>query len=107
VRDHTLDSVLAALREGMEQVYGERLVRMVLYGSRARGDAESGSDIDVLIVLAGTVDPGEEISRTGGLIADLLLQFGEVISCVFMDEDRFMRREGPFLRNVRKEGILV
>ena len=107
MRDHTLDSVLSALREGMEQVYGERLVRMVLYGSRARGDAESGSDIDVLIVLAGTVDPGEEISRTGGLIADLLLQFGEVISCVFMDEDRFMRREGPFLRNVRKEGILV
>jgi predicted nucleotidyltransferase len=85
VSDHTLDSVLSALREGMEQVYGERLVRMVLYGSRARGDAESGSDLDVLIVLAGTVDPGEEISRTGG----------------------FMRREGSFLRNVRKEGILV
>jgi hypothetical protein len=38
VSDHTLDSVLSALREGKERVYGERLVRMVLYGSRARGD---------------------------------------------------------------------
>jgi uncharacterized protein len=107
VSDDKLDLILTALREGMEQVYGERLVRMVLYGSRARGDAEPGSDIDVLIVLAGTVDPGEEISRTGGLIADLSLQFGEVISCVFMDEERFMHRQGPFLRNVRKEGISV
>jgi uncharacterized protein len=107
VSDHTLDSVLSALREGMEQVYGERLVRMVLYGSRARGDAEPGSDIDVLIVLAGTVDPGEEITRTGGVVADLSLQFGEVISCVFMDEERFIHRQGPFLRNVRKEGVSV
>lgn len=105
--DHKLEEILAALRGRMEEIYGERLVRMVLYGSRARGDAESGSDIDVLIVLAGTVDPGEEIDRTGGLIADLSLQSGEVISCVFMDEERFMRRQGPFLRNVRKEGIPV
>ncbi len=89
----------------MERIYGERLVRMVLYGSRARGDAEPGSDIDVLIVLEGTVDPGEEISRTGGVVTDRSLQFFEVISCVFMDEERFMHRQGPFLRNVRKEGI--
>ena len=102
--DHKLDRILTALRGRMERVYGERLVRMVLYGSRARGDAESGSDIDILIVLAGTVDPGEEISRTGGLIADLSLQFGEVISCVFIDEERFMHRQGPFLRNVRIRG---
>jgi uncharacterized protein len=107
VSDYKLEKVLTALRSRMEEIYGERLVRMVLYGSRARGDAEPGSDIDVLIVLAGTVDPGEEISRTGGVIAELSLQFGEVISCVFMEEERFMYRGGPFLRNVRKEGIPV
>ena len=105
--DHKLDRILTALRGRMKRVYGERLVRMVLYGSRARGDAEPGSDIDVLIVLEGTVDPGKEISRTGGVVTDLSLHFGEVISCVFMDEERFLHREGPFLRNVRKEGIPV
>jgi len=107
VSDNELDRTLTALRGRMERVYGDRLVRMVLYGSRARGDAEPGSDIDVLIVLKGTVDPGKEISRTGGVVTDLSLQFGEVISCVFMDEERFMHRQGPFLRNVRKEGISV
>jgi len=37
---------------------------MVLFGSQARGDAESGSDIDVLGMLKGAVSPCEEIART-------------------------------------------
>lgn len=102
-----LDSLLAALRSRLEEIYGERLVRMVLYGSQARGDAEPGSDVDVLVVLRGPVNPGEEIARTGETITDLSLQFGEVVSCVFMDEERFTNREGPFLRNIRREGIPV
>jgi predicted nucleotidyltransferase len=59
VNDRKLDLVLATLRRQLEEIYGERLVRMVLYGSRARGEAEPGSDIDVLIVLKGPVNPGE------------------------------------------------
>jgi predicted nucleotidyltransferase len=86
---------------------GERLVRMVLYGSQARGDAEPGSDIDILVVLQGPVQPGDEIARTGGIVTDLSLQFQAVISCVFMDEDRFLHRSGPLLRNIRREGITV
>ena len=53
------------------------------------------SDIDVLVVLKGPVSPGEEIERSGDLIADLSLANNVVISCVFMDEDRFLPAEGP------------
>jgi predicted nucleotidyltransferase len=88
-------------------VYGERLVRLVLFGSQARGDAEPGSDIDVLVVLKGPVEPCEEITRTGEIMAALSLQFTEVISCVFMDEERFMHRNGPLLRNIRREGVPI
>jgi predicted nucleotidyltransferase len=102
-----LGSILKALHSRLEEIYGERLVRMVLYGSQARDEAEPGSDIDVLIVLKGPVNPGEEILKTGGVVADLSLRFGEVVSCVFMDEERFERRSGPFLRNVRREGITL
>ncbi|MBI4639522.1 MAG: nucleotidyltransferase domain-containing protein [Candidatus Tectomicrobia bacterium] len=102
-----LKATLTELRCRFEALYGDRLVRMVLYGSQARGDAEPGSDIDILVVLKGSVSPGDEIARTGETIADLSLQFDEVISCVFMDEDRFTHRNGPFLRNIRKEGIVV
>ena len=99
--------ILGELHRRFEALYGERLVRMVLFGSQARGDAEPGSDIDVLVVLKGTLSPGEEIARTVEDVADLSLRFDGVISCVFIDEDRFTHRNGPLLRNIRREGIEV
>jgi predicted nucleotidyltransferase len=102
-----IQTILTELCRRFETLYGERLVRMVLFGSQARGDAEPGSDIDVLVVLKGSVSPCEEIARTGEIVADLSLHFNEVISCVFMDEERFTHRNGPLLRNVRREGISI
>lgn len=100
-----LTLILAELRSRFEEIYGDRLVTMVLFGSQARGDADAGSDIDVLVVLKGQVSPGEEIERTGDIVADLSLQNNEVLSCLFIDEHRFTHRNGPLLRNIRKEGI--
>jgi predicted nucleotidyltransferase len=102
-----LAAILAELRRHLEALYGSRLVQMVLYGSQARGDAEPGSDIDVLVVFQGPVDAYEEIKRTSEFVAELSLWHDEVVSCIFMDEDRFMHRNGPLLRNIRREGIAV
>ena len=102
-----IKTILAELRSRLEAVYGERLAGVVLYGSQARGDAEPGSDIDVLVVLKGPVSPAEEIERTIQDVADLSLRFEETVCCLFMDEDRFTRRNGPLLRNIRREGIPV
>ena len=88
-------------------LYGDRLRHLVLFGSHARGEAEPGSDIDVLVVLQGPVQPGEEIERTSELVADLCLRGDTVIGTIFMDEERYRHRNGPLLRNIRREGISV
>jgi predicted nucleotidyltransferase len=96
---------LAGLRSQFEQLYGQRLVKMLLYGSQARGDADIGSDIDILVVLRGPVRPGEEIARTGPVTAALSLTHDVVISCVFMSDDRFRNEQSPLLLNARREGV--
>jgi len=105
--DDKLTALLAELRQRFEDLYGERLVRMVLFGSQARGDAEPRSDIDVLIVLQGPVDPGEEIAHTGELTAALSLEHDVVISRAFISAEQFFDEQSPLLLNVRREGIPV
>ena len=97
--------ILAELRRELEALYGPRLVKLVLYGSQARGDAEPGSDIDVLVVLRGPERTAEEIAKTSEIAADLSLENDEVVCCVFMDEREFVQRNGPLLRNIRREGV--
>ena len=46
--------VQARLREALQAVYGDRLARAVLFGSRARGEAHAESDYDVAVFLHGS-----------------------------------------------------
>ncbi len=63
--DARIEGILTELRRELDVLYGDRLLRLVLFGSHARGDAVPGSDIDVLVVLRGPVRPWAEIQRTG------------------------------------------
>ncbi|MBU2603988.1 MAG: nucleotidyltransferase domain-containing protein [Actinobacteria bacterium] len=100
-------AILSDLEIELRALYGPRLVRLVLFGSQARGEADEGSDIDVLVVLVGPVDAWEEIERTGRIVSDLSLDHTVVISCVFIAEDRYRLEESPLLLNVRREGVLI
>jgi predicted nucleotidyltransferase len=102
-----LNAIVSEFRRGLEDLYGARLASAILFGSQARGDMEAGSDVDILVVLKGVVDVGAEISRVGVLQAEVSLRHDCVISCVFMDEYRYLHRNGPLLRNVRREGVFL
>jgi predicted nucleotidyltransferase len=99
--------VLAELRRRLEELYGDRLVKLVLFGSQARGTASTDSDIDVLVVLSGPVEPSTEIHRASPVTAAVSLENDVVISCVYVSEERYKVDSGPLLLNVRAEGVPV
>jgi uncharacterized protein len=43
--------ILAKFHAAVTEVYGDRLERVVLYGSRARGDAKPDSDYDIAVFI--------------------------------------------------------
>ena len=99
--------MLQQLRRRLEALYGRRLAKLVIYGSQARGDAAPGSDIDVLVVLRGTVHAGDEIDRTLDIVAGLSLQHDALINCVFVSDRDFDEHDSPLLLNARREGVVV
>jgi len=107
MRHPKLPEILAKLRAEMERHYGDRLVQVILFGSQARGDAEEGSDIDVLIVLRGDVDFSSESEATISIIAGISLEYTAVLSCLFLSEESYLSQASPLLVNVHAEGMLV
>jgi predicted nucleotidyltransferase len=100
-------TILAELRSRFDVLYGDRLVKLILYGSQARGDAKPDSDIDVLVVLKGPVQVGTEIERGSTVTAALSLEHDVVISSVYVAEDRYNQDRSPLLLNVEADGIAV
>lgn len=102
-----LTEILRELDRHLRALYGDRLLKTVVYGSQARGDARPWSDIDVAVVLQGPVDRFAELHRSGGVVADLSLRYSTVIHCKFVDEESLAKGDRPLVRSILKEGIPV
>jgi predicted nucleotidyltransferase len=102
-----INQLLKEFRTGIEKLYGQRLKNIVLYGSWARGEATEDSDIDLVIVLKGDVQPGSEIDRMIDIITDINLKYGVLISVYPVAERDYLTLKSPLLMNARKEGVLV
>jgi predicted nucleotidyltransferase len=102
-----LQGILRNLRRELTSVLGDQLVSVILYGSQARGQARSDSDIDVLVVVCDDSDYGDLIRRTSASVSALSLQHDVVISRAFVSRERYAWEQTPFLLNVRREGVPV
>ncbi len=105
--DPKLDVILRTLRQELAKALGSQLERVVLYGSRARGEARPDSDIDVLIVVRGEVNYPDLMQRTSEIAAGVSLQYDVVVSRTFASQTQFETAQNPFFITVRREGVRV
>ncbi len=61
--------------------------------------------MDLLLILRDVIRPSREIDRIADIIADFNLRYGVLLSVLPVDENTLKTVEGPFWRNVRREGI--
>lgn len=102
-----LASLLKRLSDGLEALYGDRYRGLVLYGSYARGEADEGSDVDLLLLLDGEIDQTRELLRAGDVGWPLSLESGYTLSLLPVSTDVYRRSKAPFLWNARDEGVLL
>jgi len=102
-----IKSVLQKCKAALQELYGDRLAGLVLYGSMARGDYDAESDIDLLVLLHGDVNTYREIRPIVHALYPLQLETNRLISAKAISADDYGAGRWSFLRNARKEGLTV
>ena len=82
---------------------------VILYGSRARGDAKNYSDYDLLII----TNEQEDIKQEERIISNIYpieLESGEVISFIIYNRQKWesnLYKAMPFHKNIEQDGVLL
>ena len=91
---------LAHFLEQLETECGDRVQRVVLFGSRARGDHDAESDVDLLVVTAEEQDKA---------VVDCLTPRDDVVFFTLAMSEaeyrRYQRLQFPLYVNLRRDGI--
>lgn len=102
--------LLEEYREAVKQILGNRLNRMILYGSYARGDFKQDSDMDIMILIEALP---EDISSYADKIYDITYDFETQYGIEINPSVQSMRTYEqwknvyPFFMNVEKDGVAV
>jgi predicted nucleotidyltransferase len=80
--------------------------KIILYGSKARGDFLEDSDIDLLFVIESFIDKKTKYN-VYDFISELEIKYGLLASTIFVSEKDFKSKKIKFLRNIHKEGIIL
>ena len=99
--------LLRRCKKAVTDVAGDADV--VLYGSRARGDAGEYSDYDILIIVDGLVDMALE-ERILSNVYPLELESEQMLTLIVYNKQQWdspLYRAMPFHKNVDREGVLI
>lgn len=98
------DPILARFKGVMDEIYGNRLERVVLFGSRARNEAREDSDYDVAVFLNSVPDRLAELDRLAAIRVQFLDETGVFFDAKPYPVEAYQERS-PLMHEIRREGI--
>lgn len=98
------EELARAFAKRLRERLGDRIERVILFGSRARGEAEEDSDFDFLVLVDHFTKALE--GQVRDLAYEMLDRHGAVVSAIVVPVDHFLNdRWEPLYVNARQEGI--
>lgn len=99
--------ILSRCAETVHQRYSQ--AQIILYGSHARGDAYTESDMDILILLDSELTPDEK-NQLHDMLYEIGLEYDLVISILIKSTPYWespISQASPLYKSIQDEGILV
>ena len=101
------DEIAQRCKNALESHYGSRFKGLILYGSMARDQASSISDIDLLVLLRKPFDHFHELRRIIDLLYPIQLESEQLISAKPAAMDEFEHGDIQLYRNAKREGLFL
>jgi len=100
------DKFLELFTSELKKRFGSHLKQIILFGSRARGDAAPDSDYDCLLVFDQlTPEVKQGVDEIAG---EMLYEYSAVFSAFpFSKNDLPKLKYEPFFINAKREGIIL
>ncbi|GAB3895730.1 hypothetical protein GCM10028803_12550 [Larkinella knui] len=103
-----LETVHREVTDIMKRHYGDRLAKILLFGSYARGDFHEESDVDYLVLLdEENVSPFKEVTTTAADRNAFYLETSITISAVVVSLGQFLTSNRIFFREVKRDGKCI
>lgn len=101
---NNVDKIAVEFTEIVRNKLKDRLKKIVLFGSHARGDFTEGSDLDVLVVVDKREKGVQEVVLDS--CVEIMNKYYALIGCIVCDEKEWERKKKfPIGFNILKEGI--
>ena len=110
INDKQLLNILTDVKNEIRKIFGDKLRHLILFGSYARNEHATDSDIDIMILVE---ESEERLRRYKYIVADIMgelsLKHEKLISLIEIPYNRYARYLDvlPFYRNVYDEGVEI
>lgn len=105
-----LQIILKKIVKVYREVYGDNIVKVILYGSYSRGDYENDSDIDIVAIVNGNRELlQKQLVRVWDASSDLELEYETIVSPTVIPYEEYMKYKNdlPYYRNIDREGVEI
>jgi uncharacterized protein len=108
--DEKTVEIVNKVKENARTIFNDKLIDVILFGSYARGEQSSESDLDIMLVLnMSSMELKKFRDTIVDIEVDLSLEYDIVLSIMLQSEFEFKKydRVLPFFINVLNEGVSI
>ncbi|MBQ8165421.1 MAG: nucleotidyltransferase domain-containing protein [Lachnospiraceae bacterium] len=110
LNEDIIEHIKMEVREPLQELLGERLVSIILFGSCARGDYKKESDIDIAIITRTSREENVKLRMELASIAtEFAMKYFAVVNFLCIPENEYLERKSWYslYKNISTEGVML